>query len=105
MHRGEVWWVEFPLQTGRRPAVLLTREKVINARGSVSVAPITRTIRNLGVEVTLSREDGLPEKCVANLDDIMTVHKSRVIERVTQLSMDKLVKDAKADNYALALGF
>ncbi len=103
MHRGEVWWADFPSPIGKRPAVLLSRETAYNIRASITVAPVTRTIRNIATEVVLTLEDGMPAKCVANLDNITTIPKSRLLERITQLSPEKMTDVAKAAVFALDL--
>jgi mRNA interferase MazF len=59
MRRGEVWWADLPAPAGRRPVVLLTRDAAYDTRASVSIAPVTRTIRDIPVEVPLGPEDGL----------------------------------------------
>ncbi len=55
MLRGEVWWIELPPPTGRRPVLLLSRDAAYRVRTSVTVAIITRTIRNIPVEVLLGQ--------------------------------------------------
>jgi mRNA interferase MazF len=103
MRRGEVWWADFPSPIGRRPAVLLSRDVAYNIRTSVTVAPVTRTIRNIAIEVILTPEDGMPTRCAANLDSITTLSKSRLIERITQLSPEKMSEVARAVIFALDL--
>jgi len=103
MHRGEVWWAELPEPIGRRPILLLSRETAYSVRTSVTAAVITRTIRNIPVEVLLGQEDGMPVKCVVNLDNILTIPKSRLTERVTALSAEKMTAVAKAIVFALDL--
>jgi mRNA interferase MazF len=103
MKRGEVWWVEMPPPVGRRPAVLLSRNSAYSVRVAVTVAPVTRTIRNIPVEVLLDRGDGMPARCVVNLDDITTLPKSLVKERVTALSTEKIRKIDQAIRFALGL--
>ena len=66
MKRGEVWWVDMPAPAGRRPAVLLSRNAAYRVRAAITVAPITRTIRNIPVEVILDRSDGMLARCVVN---------------------------------------
>jgi len=105
MHRGEVWWANLTGPAGRRPVLLLSRESVYNTRGSVTVAAITRTIRGIPVEVPLGPEDGMPTKCVINLDEITTALKSRLTERITTLSQEKLTMASKAAIFALDLRF
>ncbi|MBU4301561.1 MAG: type II toxin-antitoxin system PemK/MazF family toxin [Actinobacteria bacterium] len=85
MRRGEVWWVDFPEPTRRRPAVVLTRDSACGVRSSLTVGPITGTIRSIPVEVPLGPEQGLSVECVANLDDILTVPKKYFDKRITVL--------------------
>ncbi|MDO8635303.1 MAG: type II toxin-antitoxin system PemK/MazF family toxin, partial [Dehalococcoidia bacterium] len=77
MRRGEVWWASLPAPFGKRPALMLSRDRAYNIRTSVTVAPVTRTIRGIPVEVPLGTEDGMPMTCAANLDDIITISKTR----------------------------
>jgi mRNA interferase MazF len=90
MHRGEIWWLEVAPPVGRRPAVLLSRDIAYRLRTSVTIALVTRTIRNIPTEVELNKEDGLPAKCVVNLDDIITVPKSKLTKQITTLSAEKI---------------
>jgi len=103
MRRGELRWAEMPPPIGRRPVLLLSRDAAYSIRTSVTVAMVTRTIRNIPVEVLLGQEDGMPVKCVVNLDDILTIPKSRLTERITTLSPEKMAAVAKAITFALDL--
>jgi mRNA interferase MazF len=101
MRRGEVWWVDFPEPTGRRPALILTRDSACGVRSSLTVGPVTGTIRSIPVEVFLGPEQGLSVECVANLDNIMTVPKKYFNERITVLSADVMKQVEKAIVLAL----
>ena len=90
-----------PPPAGRRPALLLSRDAAYRVRAAVTVAPITRTIRNIPVEVLLDRSDGMPARCVVNLDDITTMPKSLIKERITVLSAEKIQKIDEAIRFAL----
>ena len=103
MRRGEVWWAELPPLIGRRPVVLLSRDAAYRVRTSVTVGMVTSTIRGIPVEVPLGIEDGMPQQCVVNLDDILTIPKTRLIERITTLSLQKMTAVAKAIIFALDL--
>src|SRR2546421_12637010 len=103
MKRGEVWWAELPAPAGRRPVVLLSRDAAYAVRTSITVAPVTRTIRDIPVEVLLGREDGLPARCVVNLDDLTTIPKSLLRERVSVLSDTRLAEIEDAIRFALDL--
>ena len=103
MRRGEVWWAELPQPTGRRPVVLLSRDAAYRVRTSVTVGVVTRNARAIPVEVPLGPEDGMPQQCVVNLDDILTIPKTRLTERITTLSPQKMTAVARAIIFALDL--
>jgi len=101
--RGEIWWVELPLPTGRRPVLLLSRSEAYAVRELVTVAPVTTRIRRIPSEVNLGPEEDLPQRCVANLDTITTIAKASLRERLTTLSSDKLKEVEAAIHFALGL--
>jgi len=103
VRRGEVWWAELPKPTGRRPVVLLSRNAAYKVRTSVTVGMVTRTAREIPVEVPLSMEDGMPQECVVNLDNILTIPKARLAERIITLSPHKMTAIARAVIFALDL--
>ena len=103
MKRGEVWWAQLPDPAGRRPVVLLSRDSAYRVRSAVTVAPVTRTIRNIPVEVLLDQKDGLPSRCVVNLDDVTTISKSFLKERITALSAERIQQIDDAIRFALDL--
>ena len=103
MKRGEVWWANIPQPIGRRPVVLLSRNAAYAVRSSVTVAPITRTVHEIPVEVRLGPEDGLPRDCVANLDNIVTVSKKRLDRNLTTLSPEKMRSIEQAIKFAFDL--
>ncbi|HEX2573588.1 MAG TPA: type II toxin-antitoxin system PemK/MazF family toxin [Polyangia bacterium] len=78
VRRAEVWWAELPAPVGHRPVVILTRDAVLPSLNAIVVALITRTVRELPTEVVLGRRQGLPVRCVANLDNILTVPRARL---------------------------
>ena len=103
MRRGEVWWGQLPPPIGRRPVVLLSRDSAYQVRLAVTVAPVTRTIRNIPVEVSLDQSDGLPSRCVVNLDDRATIPKVLIKRRIAALSVEKMQKVEAAIRFALDL--
>jgi mRNA interferase MazF len=96
VNRGEVWWLEHP-EAGRRPACVLTRDAAIPVLSSVLVAPATRTIRGIPTELVMTRRDGMPERCALSFDNVTTVPKALLTERITR------VPDAKLDGLCSAL--
>ncbi|MFP3974618.1 MAG: type II toxin-antitoxin system PemK/MazF family toxin [Dehalococcoidia bacterium] len=103
MRRGGVWWAELPPPSGRRPVLLLSRDAAYRVRTSVTVGIVTRTVRSIPVEVPLGIEDGMPEECVVNLDDILTIPKARLVERITTLPPQKMSAVARAIAFPLDL--
>ncbi len=103
MRRGEVWWATLPAPIGRRPVLLLSRNAAYVVRTSVTVAPLTRTIHEIPVEVPLGLQDGLPQDCVINLDGILTIPKRTLDRKLATLSSEKMQLVEKAIQFALAL--
>ena len=103
MKRGEVWWASLPAPIGKRPVVLLSRDEAYAVRNAVTVAEVTRTIRGIPVEVPLGPEDGLPARCAANLDTIMTIRDELLSKRIALLRNEKMAEIQKAVKFALDL--
>ena len=83
--------------------LILTRSSAIAVLNSLTIAPITSTIRSIPTEVVLTVQDGMPDTCAANFDNIQTVPKTAIGERITQLTRAKMREATKA--IAFALGF
>jgi mRNA interferase MazF len=103
MRRGEVRWYKFGSPDKRRPVVILTRDSTLEFLGETTIAPVTRSIRNIPSEVLLSTTDGLPSECAINLDHIQTVTKSKLGGLITRLDESKMNDVRKA--LLFALGF
>jgi mRNA interferase MazF len=56
-----------------RPVLVLTRELVRPHLTTVTVAPITTTIRGLSTEVPVDPDNGLTEASVVSCDNITTI--------------------------------
>lgn len=56
-----------------RPVLILTRELVRPHLTTVTVAPITTTIRGLSTEVPVDAANGLAEPSVVSCDNITTI--------------------------------
>lgn len=101
MKRGDVCWYTFQQPDKRRPVLLLTRDSAISMLNSVTVAPITSTIRSIPTEVVLTEADGLPDACAANFDNIQTVPKTNIGAPIAHLSTAKMKAAASAIGFAL----
>ncbi|HTR73141.1 MAG TPA: type II toxin-antitoxin system PemK/MazF family toxin [Solirubrobacteraceae bacterium] len=58
-----------------RPVLVLTRELVRPHLTTVTIAPITTTIRGLSTEVPVDAANGLSEPSVVSCDNITTIPK------------------------------
>lgn len=87
--RGEIWWAESP-SAKRRPYLVLTRERAIAVLHSVIAVPATRTVRGIPTEVPLDEDDGMPGRCVLSFDNLVTVPKAWLVERICRLQPQRL---------------
>jgi mRNA interferase MazF len=83
--RGDVCWLELP-EEGRRPVCVLTRGEAIPVLRNVLVALVTRTVRDIPTEVRLTGDDGMAFECAISLDNVRTVPRALLTERITSLS-------------------
>jgi mRNA interferase MazF len=101
VNRGDVCWYTFKAPDKKRPVLILTRDSAIAVLRSVTVAPITSTIRNIPTEVVLTKDDGLPNTCAANFDNLQTVPKSNIGGRISRLTARKMKEAGAAASFAL----
>jgi mRNA interferase MazF len=103
VNRGDVCWYTFKAPDKKRPVLILTRDSAIAVLHSVTVAPITSTIRSIPSELVLTKDDGLPNTCAANFDNLQTVPKSNIGDCIGRVTARKMKEAAEA--VAFALGF
>ncbi len=82
-----------------RPVLILTRELVRPHMNTVTVAPITTTIRGLSTEVPLGTANGLEERCVVACDHVTTIPVAALGEKIGRL-LDEQEADLTAAIYA-----
>jgi mRNA interferase MazF len=97
--RGEIRLYRFSPPDKERPVVVLTRQSAIHYLSTVTVAPITSTVRGVPSEVVLTEEDGMKHPCAVNLHNVVTVSRSHLGRRVALLSGQRI------HEICLALGF
>jgi mRNA interferase MazF len=68
-----------------RPVVVLTRELVRPYLRSVTIAPITSTIRGLSTEVPVGAANGLDHDSVVSCDNITTMTTDRLLQQIGYL--------------------
>jgi len=79
-----------------RPVLILTREVVRPYLRTVTVAPITTTVRGLSSEVAVDAANGLAEPSVVSCDNITTIPTDAVGEQIGVLldSQEPALSDA-----------
>ncbi|MBA2421337.1 MAG: type II toxin-antitoxin system PemK/MazF family toxin [Thermoleophilaceae bacterium] len=91
MRRGEIWFAATP--GGDRPVLVLTRDPIADRIGSIVVAALTRTPRELISELPLTAErDGVPSDCVVNFDNLHTLRRDALRRPVVTLSAPRMAE-------------
>ena len=99
--RGDVRLYQFAPPDKQRPVVVLTRDSAVPYLSTVTVAPITTTIRGVPSEVRLTENDGMKTDCVVNLHNVVTVTQNRLGKRVAQLSSLRMAEICAALRFSL----
>ncbi|HEU5350987.1 MAG TPA: type II toxin-antitoxin system PemK/MazF family toxin [Terracidiphilus sp.] len=99
--RGDVRLYSFAVPDKKRPVLVLTRSSAIAYLATVTVAPISSTIRGVPSEVPLGEEDGMKSPCVVNLHNAVTVAQDRLGKRVAQLSPRRMHEVCAALRFSL----
>jgi mRNA interferase MazF len=99
--RGDVRLYQFGAPDKKRPVLVLTRDSAIQYLATVTVAPITSTIRGAPSEVVLNEEDGMKGACAVNLHNAITISQDRLGRRVAQLNSSKMGEVCSALRFSL----
>lgn len=97
--RGELWWADVPGDK-RRPVLVLTRSRFVPRLQSVLVAPVTTTVRAIPTEVELGSADGMTRRCAASFDNVFTLRRGLLVERIGELAADRLEEVCAAYRFA-----
>ncbi len=98
---GDIRLYRFASPDKARPVVILTRSSAIAYLATVTVAPVTSTIRGVPSEVVLNQEDGMKAPCAVNLHNAITVAQNRLGKRVAQLSPARMNEICAALRFSL----
>jgi mRNA interferase MazF len=97
----EIWWAELPEPVGRRPVLLLGRTAAFAYLTRPLVVEVTTTIRGIPQEVSLGKREGLPRRCVANLDALRTVPLACLGSHIGRLAANRHVEVKRAMGHVL----
>jgi mRNA interferase MazF len=101
MKQYEIWWAKLPDPVGTRPVLLLSRSGAYEYLNRVLVVEVTSRIRGIPQEVLLGAREGMPRRCVANLDNLRAVPKSALHERAGRLAERRIREVKRALGHAL----
>jgi mRNA interferase MazF len=99
--RGDVRLYHFAAPDKKRPAVVLTRGSAIGYLSTVTIAPVTSSIRGVPSEVILGEEDGMKAPCAVNLHNAVTVPQQRLGRRVAHLTSVRMNQICAALRFSL----
>jgi mRNA interferase MazF len=99
--RGDVRVYQFAPPDKNRPVLVLTRNTAIGYLSTVTVAPISSTIRSVPSEVMLNEEDGMKSPCAVNLHNAVTISQQRLGKRIAQLSSQRMDEVCSALRFSL----
>lgn len=99
--RGDIRLYRFAPPDKRRPVVVLTRDSAIGYLSTVTVAPVTSTIRGVPSEVLLGVDDGMKTPCAVNLHNAITISQHRLGKRVARLGSHRLGELCAALRFSL----
>ena len=101
--RGEIWRFAFPRPDRQRPVLILTRQDMIGRLATVTVAPLTTTIRGVASEVVVGTEVGLRQPSAINLHHLATVPRAGLRSYVGTVPAEIMLR--VRDALLFALGF
>lgn len=101
LNRGDVHLFRFAPPHKQRPVLILTRDSAIGHLSTVTVAPISSTIRGVPSEVILDVDDGMKGRCAVNLHNAVTVSQERVGKRVASLGAGRMHEICVALRFSL----
>jgi mRNA interferase MazF len=94
IRRGEIWWANLPEPTGsgpgyRRPVLVVQSDDFNRSRIATAIVVVITSNLNLiqapGNVLLSQKVTGLPKESVANVSQVLTVDKSFLTEKISEL--------------------
>jgi mRNA interferase MazF len=104
LSRGDIHLCAFAPPDKQRPVLILTRHSSIGHLSTVTVAPITSTVRDVPSEVILDVDDGMKGRCAVNLHNAVTIAQGRLGRRVASLNEERMQKVCASLRFSLGCG-
>jgi mRNA interferase MazF len=101
LSRGDVHLCKFAPPDKQRPVLILTRHSALGHLSTVTVAPITSTVREVPSEVVLDEDDGMKGRCAINLHNTVTISQERLGRRVVSLTQQRMQEVCAAVRFSL----
>ena len=110
VRRGDIYWVDFGTpkgseQGGRRPALIIQNDTGNISSPTTIIAAITskkKVSYTFHVDVS-ALESGLPQDSTILLEQLLTINKSRLTNRIGNLSSAKMLEVDRALKESLGL--
>lgn len=101
--QGDLYYCHFEEPIKDRPVLVLSRSEINAVRANVVVALVTRTIRNIPLEIPVGKAEGLSKDGVVSLGDIHTVSKALLSEKKGEINQEQMEKVAEGLKMLFAL--
>jgi len=102
MNRGDIWMIDLGGKAGKRPAILLTRQNVLEFLNKATVAEVTTEGKGYPTEVFVGQRANLSKPSFVQTDNIHTVAKGKFVKYLGTLDSETM-KDISR-KVILALG-
>jgi mRNA interferase MazF len=109
MNHGDIYFVDLPLlqgsvQGGRRPCVLMSNQLALDSSPVVVIIPLTsKQKKPQRTHTQLGLESGLKIQSTALCEQIITVSKERLINKIGKVPSHKMAEIAEAVKFQMAI--